>query len=177
MPWPSAIRVGGVRNLVTRPSLAPQPSPPAPAEDAFSIPPAWAPAPGTVALLAADGARPHLLPVWLAVRGLEESLPNDQPSKVSYEHLKVCEFIDHCDEFGTFDVPREFICPVSLHAMRCPVVASDGITYERESAASAMLKRPGISPLTNGRLESCRLFPNHALVTLMAAWAKERGGL
>lgn len=177
MPWPSPIRVGGVRNLVTRPSLAPQPSPPAPAEETFSITPSWAPAPGTIAILTAENARQQLLPVWLAVLGLEESLPNEQPSKVSCEHLKVCEFIDKCEQFGTFEVPTEFLCPVSLHAMRSPVVACDGISYERESAMSAMLKRPGISPLTNARLESCRLFPNHALVTLMAAWAKERGGL
>jgi hypothetical protein len=143
----------------------------------FVIPPSWAPAPGTVAILAADDARTHLLPVWLAVLGLDESVKTKPPSNVSAEHAKVCDFIDYCEEFGTFSVPREFICAVSLHAMRCPVVASDGITYERESATSAMLKRPGISPLTNARLESNRLFPNHALVALMASWARERGGL
>lgn len=178
MPWPSPIRVGGVRNLVpTRDRLGPepQPSPSVPAHGDFVLAPAL-PA-GAIAILASHEVRDSLLPVLLSVLGIDEQVLPQTDTRISEEHSKVCQFIDYCEEFGTFSVPREFICPISLQAMRRPVVAADGISYDRASAASALLKRPGVSPLTNARMDSTRVFPNLALVALMLHWASERGGV
>lgn len=57
-----------------------------------------------------------------------------------------------------FDIP-EFECPLSLETFKDPVVASDGITYERANIEE-WLKHSNISPCT-GVVISDTLYPTH----------------
>lgn len=60
-------------------------------------------------------------------------------------------------------VPKEFICPLSGERMVQPVVAADGVTYER-SAITAWMRSHGMqSPVTGSALEHPRLNPNQSL--------------
>lgn len=58
-------------------------------------------------------------------------------------------------------LPEDYICPVTREVMRCPVVASDGHSYERE-ALEEVLRSDGRSPLTRELLQPF-FFPNHNL--------------
>ena len=60
----------------------------------------------------------------------------------------------------------EFHCPLSLEPMREPVVAADGITYER-SFLEEWLKRNTTSPCTGLPLQHMHLVPNLALKRLI----------
>ena len=55
-----------------------------------------------------------------------------------------------------------FRCPITGEVFEDPVVTSDGHTYESAAIAEWFLYRQ-ISPLTNMRLASTQLLPNHAL--------------
>lgn len=61
---------------------------------------------------------------------------------------------DFCD-----GVPSQLRCPITLNLMVDPVVASDGITYEREALVS-WLKKESTSPLSGAELASKKIFPN-----------------
>lgn len=58
--------------------------------------------------------------------------------------------------------PTIFICPITQDIMDDPVFASDGFTYEREAIAG-WIANHNTSPMTNLKLESGALIPNHAL--------------
>ena len=45
------------------------------------------------------------------------------------------------------EIPKEFLCPITLSIMRDPVLMSDGQTYER-SAIEKHLQASPLSPLT-----------------------------
>ena len=60
------------------------------------------------------------------------------------------------------EVPRDFLCPITMDIMELPVVCSDGHTYERE-AISAWFAEHSTSPKTNQSLRSKHLTPNHTL--------------
>lgn len=49
---------------------------------------------------------------------------------------------------------KSFICPISMHIMRTPVIASDGIMYEKNELRRYCLKTYGdvLSPLTRAKL-------------------------
>ena len=55
-----------------------------------------------------------------------------------------------------------FICSITGDVFKDPVVTSDGHTYERADIVG-WLRRSETSPLTNVRLASKQLLPNHAL--------------
>jgi hypothetical protein len=76
--------------------------------------------------------------------------------------------------FGTYaDTPEEFICPITCVLLQDPVIAADGITYERE-AISRWLQQSSKSPCLNTELENKELRPNQSLRQLMRDMA-ERG--
>ena len=58
--------------------------------------------------------------------------------------------------------PAEFRCPLTLSAMRDPVVASDGHSYERTAIEEVLRANHPRSPLTREALKP-ELVPNHAL--------------
>jgi hypothetical protein len=60
------------------------------------------------------------------------------------------------------DVPRSFLCPITLTLMKDPHTAADGHSYERR-AIEAWLSSHNTSPVTNLPLTHTELVPNHAL--------------
>ncbi|ETO05219.1 WD repeat, SAM and U-box domain-containing protein 1, partial [Reticulomyxa filosa] len=58
-------------------------------------------------------------------------------------------------------IPKEYLCPLSNLIMEDPVIALNGITYDRSSIMNQYKNIPNYSSLmTNGNLE---LFPDYAL--------------
>ena len=45
------------------------------------------------------------------------------------------------------EIPKEFLCPITLAIMRDPVIMSDGQTYERKAIEQALKVSP-LSPIT-----------------------------
>jgi hypothetical protein len=66
--------------------------------------------------------------------------------------------------------PRCFFCPISHQALRDPVVASDGNTYERNFLSIQFSRNDYKSPLTREPLQPV-FFPNRAIVEAMHHWA------
>ena len=85
----------------------------------------------------------------------------------SEDREKICKLIDACD-----DPPREFMCPITLCAMRTPTVAEDGQSYEKHAIITHFRQKPYTSPLTNAPLACETLFPNFALASLMESWVR-----
>jgi hypothetical protein len=54
-------------------------------------------------------------------------------------------------------IPSQLRCPITLNLMIDPVVAHDGITYERE-ALESWLKKENTSPLSGAVLDSKSIF-------------------
>ena len=65
------------------------------------------------------------------------------------------------------EVPERLTCPLTLELMKQPVIASDGHTYER-CAIQQWLERAKTSPVTNERLRTPDLIPNHAMKAMIA---------
>ena len=63
-----------------------------------------------------------------------------------------------------------FLCPVTQTAMVDPVTAMDGHTYERAAIERWFANGRATSPVTNARLSSLMLVPNHALKSARAAF-------
>jgi hypothetical protein len=70
------------------------------------------------------------------------------------------------------DVPRFFLCPISLELMKDPVTVSTGITYDRESIEKWLFSgKNNTCPLTKQALPAdCDLTPNHTLRRLIQSW-------
>eukprot|EP00048_Salpingoeca_helianthica_P011773 m.170716 g.170716 ORF g.170716 m.170716 type:complete len:189 (-) comp15276_c16_seq1:34-600(-) len=60
------------------------------------------------------------------------------------------------------EVPRGFVCPITLTLMKDPVTAADGHSYERK-AIEAWLLTHSTSPVTNLALPHPHVVDNHAL--------------
>ncbi|KAK8280104.1 hypothetical protein V6Z11_D09G154000 [Gossypium hirsutum] len=77
------------------------------------------------------------------------------------------------------EVPKYFICPISLQIMRDPVTAITGITYDRESIEQWLLKGKSTNcPVTQQPLPTVSdLTPNHTLRRLIQAWCNENASL
>ena len=63
-------------------------------------------------------------------------------------------------------------CPITLEVFRCPVVAADGKTYEREAIEQHIAKcssegRELKSPMTNDPLAHDKLSPNYTLAQMI----------
>lgn len=75
--------------------------------------------------------------------------------------------------------PGQFICPLSSQLMSDPVVAADGVSYQREAIMDWMRLRD-VSPVTGQPLGSAVLQPNYALRAAIAseiAKVQSSGGL
>ncbi|XVF07524.1 hypothetical protein REPUB_Repub06bG0146600 [Reevesia pubescens] len=77
------------------------------------------------------------------------------------------------------EVPKYFICPISLQIMKDPVTAITGITYDRESIEQWLLKGNNTNcPVTQQPLpRDSDLTPNHTLRRLIQAWCTENASL
>ncbi len=94
---------------------------------------------------------------------------------VTPEREALCAEIDAIDSAGKSDVPPEFKCPITLVAMRDPVVACDGHTYERSALMEAFRKEHSVSPMTRQPISNSFVYPNYALVSLMSRWVQRQG--
>ncbi len=64
------------------------------------------------------------------------------------------------------EIPKEFLCPITLTIMKDPVIMPDGQTYEREAIAKALKASP-FSPLTKKPLKMKDAVPNYALKSMI----------
>ncbi|XP_031101064.1 E3 ubiquitin-protein ligase PUB24-like [Ipomoea triloba] len=81
---------------------------------------------------------------------------------------------------GEIEVPKYFLCPISLQIMADPVTAVTGITYDRESIQQWLSRaEEATCPVTKQALpRDAELTPNHILRRLIQAWCianTERG--
>ena len=95
----------------------------------------------------------------------------DTENECSDEQALVCAYIDRIVSDCNDEVPDEYVCTITHCAIRVPVVASDGFTYER-SAIRRWMKTSCHSPKTRESLDY-KLFDNHALCKSMQRWARE----
>ncbi|KAB2087011.1 hypothetical protein ES319_A04G074400v1 [Gossypium barbadense] len=77
------------------------------------------------------------------------------------------------------EVPKYFLCPISLQIMKDPVTATTGITYDRESIEQWLLTYKNTScPVTQQPLPpESDLTPNHTLRRLIQSWCTENASL
>ena len=68
-----------------------------------------------------------------------------------------------------------FTCPITQSPMVDPVVAADGHTYERTAIERWFGSGRLTSPVTNARVSSTMLIPNHALKSARVAWEELEG--
>ncbi|ETN98251.1 hypothetical protein RFI_39259 [Reticulomyxa filosa] len=81
----------------------------------------------------------------------------------SFHQISVKYPIDVIDsnEGVPHDIPKEYLCPLSKSIMKDPVIASNGITYDRSSIINQYQNIPNYSSLMdNGNL---LLYPDFAL--------------
>ncbi|XP_071685749.1 U-box domain-containing protein 33-like [Rutidosis leptorrhynchoides] len=74
---------------------------------------------------------------------------------------------------GQQQIPSYFICPISQETMQDPVVAADGYTYEAEVLQGWFDSGHDTSPMTNLKLASTDLVPNHALRSAIQEWLQQ----
>ena len=72
-------------------------------------------------------------------------------------------------------VEKAFLCPITQGVMSDPVVALDGHTYERRAIEQWFSQGRLTSPVTNLRLNTTTLVPNHALRGAITAHASRSG--
>ncbi|KAK8951007.1 E3 ubiquitin-protein ligase PUB23 [Platanthera zijinensis] len=77
------------------------------------------------------------------------------------------------DDHDADEVPRYFICPISLQIMKDPVITTTGITYDRDSIERWLfVNRRTTCPVTNETLPAeAELTPNHTLRRLIQCWS------
>lgn len=73
---------------------------------------------------------------------------------------------------GEIEIPKYFLCPISLQIMADPVTAVTGITYDRESIQEWLSRAEETTcPVTKQPLpRDAELTPNHMLRRLIQAW-------
>ncbi|KAJ3689140.1 hypothetical protein LUZ61_018304 [Rhynchospora tenuis] len=76
-------------------------------------------------------------------------------------------------EFGG-SVPSYFMCPILKEIMKDPQIAADGFTYEAEAIKGWLQSGHDTSPMTNLKLPSDELTPNHALRSAIQEWQQRR---
>lgn len=68
--------------------------------------------------------------------------------------------------------PDEYMCPITLSLMVDPVIALDGITYER-TAIEKWFKSSNKSPKTGVSIENKLLIPNFSIKNLIQEWKEK----
>jgi hypothetical protein len=64
-------------------------------------------------------------------------------------------------EYDAVSVPPEFICPITLQIMACPVMTRAGVNYERSAIIAWLQNGSGVCPLTR-----TPLVPNHIVANI-----------
>lgn len=90
--------------------------------------------------------------------------------KCSKDTEDLCNYLDVLDRDGTASVPRSFMCPIGHHAMRVPVVAADGHSYERQNILDWFETGKTSSPISNLPMDSRYMVYNYALASTMDEW-------
>ena len=67
------------------------------------------------------------------------------------------------------EVPKEFLCPITLAIMKDPVIMSDGQTYERKAIEQALKESP-LSPITKKPISMKDALPNYALKSMISKY-------
>lgn len=78
------------------------------------------------------------------------------------------------EEDQRWQIPAEYLCPISKTLMRDPVVTCDGITFERDNirAHFAAIAKFPTSPVTGEVLASDAVIPNVALKSMIEEWKR-----
>ncbi|NP_001168289.1 putative U-box domain protein kinase family [Zea mays] len=66
--------------------------------------------------------------------------------------------------------PSYFLCPILKEVMRDPQISGDGFTYEAEAIREWLRSGHDTSPMTNLKLPTQQLVPNHALRSAIHEW-------
>ena len=69
------------------------------------------------------------------------------------------------------EIPKEYLCPITLSIMKDPVIMSDGQTYERSAIEKALAVSP-LSPITKQPLDMKDAKPNYNLKSLIEKFLK-----
>jgi len=69
------------------------------------------------------------------------------------------------------EIPKEYLCPITLSIMRDPVMMKDGQNYERSAIEKALEISP-ISPITKQPLNMADAIPNYQLKSLIEKYLK-----
>jgi hypothetical protein len=75
----------------------------------------------------------------------------------------------------TTDVPKEFVCPISLEVMKEPVMSKDGQNYDRQAILQWLNQGNFDCPLTRRPLKPSYLLPNHSLKMSIMRWKIDQG--
>jgi len=97
----------------------------------------------------------------LALEG-QEDYHDEEDFSVDRDSLGDTEDDDDDDVDENVDVPEQLLCPITGCAMKDPVVAADGHSYERE-AILQWFATSDKSPLTGARMPTTQVFPNFTL--------------
>lgn len=90
-------------------------------------------------------------------------------------HELVCRFIDSENDAKSNKDERphnEFLCPLSLHAMRDPVCCEDGCLYERTHIEQALLVSSR-SPINRKGMTGV-MVPCKPMITMMENWVRSK---
>ncbi|KAK9058704.1 hypothetical protein SSX86_023546 [Deinandra increscens subsp. villosa] len=69
------------------------------------------------------------------------------------------------------EIPRFFLCPISLEIMKDPVTLSTGITYDRDSIENWLFSQKNdVCPVTKQVVLDIELTPNHTVRRLIQSW-------
>ncbi|GMH36424.1 hypothetical protein BSKO_04292 [Bryopsis sp. KO-2023] len=70
------------------------------------------------------------------------------------------------------NVPKDFLCPMSMEIMTEPVVSPSGVTYNRKTVEE-WINEHHTDPATKAPLQHDNLYPNLALRDMIQAWLVE----
>lgn len=71
------------------------------------------------------------------------------------------------------DIPHEFLCPISLHIMKDPVMSKTGQNYDRQTILQWFNEGNVVCPLTRQYLKPSGLVPNVPLKTRILQWKRD----
>lgn len=77
------------------------------------------------------------------------------------------------DKKKELEIPRHFLCPITLDLLKDPVTLSSGITYDRESIEKWLDDGNFTCPVSNQVLRSFDQIPNHSLRKMIQDWCVE----
>lgn len=93
-----------------------------------------------------------------------EATPEDLDDTIltgdEHESISLCSTEGELSSHLSREIP---LCPLSIKPMHRPVIAADGITYER-SAIRRWLRSSSISPITGEKFQHENLVPNYNLI-------------